>query len=130
MQSRTDMSANQDQPPTFTESELPAISPAEFRIVEQEGRGPTLDVREGELEQVYNLGDAYACIMFVALCRREAVTVYRRPRQRSTTVCVRTTVSRHAQLWERFVVLAKQLEGKLAETTQQFVRDEVGSGTR
>jgi hypothetical protein len=124
------MSANQDQPPTLSESELPAVTPAEFRLVEQEGGGLTLDLREGELEQVYNLRDAYSCMMFIALCRHECVTIYRRPRQRSTTVCVRTTLSRHTALWERFVVLVKQLEGKLAETTQQFVRDEVGSGTR
>jgi hypothetical protein len=124
------MSANQDQPPTFMESELLAISPTEFRIVEREGRGPTLDVQEGELEQVYNLGDAYSCIMFLALCRREALTVYRRPRQRSTTVCVRATMSRHAALWEGFVVLVKQLDARLAETTQQFVREALDSGTR
>lgn len=124
------MPTNQDPPPTLTEAELPAIRAMEFRIVEQEGHGPTLDVREGELEQVYNLGDPYSCIMFVALCRREAVTVYRRPRQRSTTVCVRTTISRHSELWKRFVVLTKRLDAKLAETTLQFVSDELESGTR
>jgi hypothetical protein len=124
------MPVNQDRPPTLTESEMPAVTAAEFRVVEQEGLGPLLDVREGELEQVYNLVDPYSCIMFVALCRHEAVTVYRRPRQRSTTVCVRTTLSGHAALWERFVVLTKRLDARLAETTQQFVHDEVCSGTR
>ena len=124
------MPTHQDQPPTLSEAELPAIAGARFVVVEQEGGSSTLDVREGELEQVYNLRDPYSCTMFVALCRREDVTVYRRPRQRSTTVCVRTTISRHAALWERFLMLTERLNTKLAEAVRQFVGDEVDPSSR
>lgn len=124
------MPADRDEPPTLAESALPAVTEMRFVVVDLEGGGSTIDVQEGEFEQVYNLRDPYSCTLFVALCRRHGETVYRRPRQRAVTVCVRTTVSRHAALWERFVVLSQRLDAGLADTTQRFVRDEVESGSR
>jgi hypothetical protein len=123
------MSADKD-PSTLTEAELPMITPLEFVLGEREDGSTTLDVREGEFEQAYSLRDPYSCILFVALCRREGVRIYRRPRQRTSTLCVKTTVSRHQQLWERFLVLSEPLDRKLAEITQQFVREEVESSPR
>ncbi len=117
-------------PPTLTAAELPMLTPLEFVIGEHDDGSAKLGVREGEFEQAYSLRDAYSCMLFVALCRREGVRVYRRPRQRASTLCVKTTVSRHEQLWARFLVLSEPLERKLAEVTQQFVRDEVESSGR
>jgi hypothetical protein len=74
-----------------------------------DGGQPALDVRESEFEQGYNLRNAYSCSMFIALCRRDGLTVYRRPRQRTVTVCVKTTVSKHNALWARFLRLSDQL---------------------
>lgn len=41
----------------------------------------------------------YSRLVFIALCRQEGATVYRRPRQRAVTVCVRTTVTKHNAVW-------------------------------
>jgi hypothetical protein len=112
-------------PPTLTEAELPPVTSLEF-LVMSDGSRRSLDVREGEFEQVYNLQDPYSCWMFVALCRREGLLVYRRPRQRNVTVCVRTTASKHNALWERFVALSRKLDAQLAEAAQEFVRAELG----
>lgn len=64
--------------------------------------------------------------MFAALCRREGLLVYKRPRQRSATVCVRTTASKHSALWDRFLKLSRKLDAELADATQEFVRAELG----
>jgi hypothetical protein len=83
-------------PPTFTEAELPAITPLEFVVRPGEGglSTTTLDVRESEFEQAYSLQTPYSYSMFLALCRREGLRAYKRPRQRATTVVsVRATAS-------------------------------------
>jgi hypothetical protein len=51
----------------LSEAELPAVTPLEFVVTHGEG-GPGLDVREGELEQVYSVDDMYSRLLFVALC--------------------------------------------------------------
>jgi hypothetical protein len=125
--------SNDHRPPsTFTEAELPAITPLEFVVTPGEGglSTTTLDVREGEFEQTYSLQGPYSYWMFVALCRREGLTVYKRPRQRATTVCVKTTVSRHDALWQRFCELSRQLDAQLGEVTHRFVREHVEAAKR
>jgi hypothetical protein len=82
-----------------------------------------LDVREDEVEQAYNLQAPYSYWMFVALCRREGLTACKRPRQRATTVCVKTTLSKHEALWQRFRDLNRQLTAQLGEVTHRFVRE-------
>lgn len=122
-----DVSSDRRPPPTFTEAELPAITPLEFIVAPGDG-GPstsTLDVRESEFEQTYSLQEPYSYWMFVALCRREGLTVYKRPRQRATTVCVKTTASKHDALWLRFRELSRQLDAQLGEVTHRFVREHV-----
>jgi len=120
------VSSDRRPPPTLTEAELPAVSPLEF-VVGDDGL-PALGVRESEFEQGYNLRNAYSCSMFIALCRREGVTVYRRPRQRTVTVCVKTTVSKHNALWARFLRLSDQLDAQLSSTTQLFVLEHIEGG--
>jgi len=43
--------------------------------------------------------DMYSRLLFIALCRQEGATVYRRPRQRVVTICVsvRATASWRAR---------------------------------
>jgi hypothetical protein len=119
-------------PPTFTESELPAITPLEFIVTPGEGglSTTTLDVRESEVEQAYSLQTPYSYSMFLALCRREGLRAYKRPRQRGTSVCVRTTLSKHDALWQRFCELSRQLDAQLGEVAHRFVREHVGATKR
>ena len=123
------MSSDRGAPPRLTEAELPAVTPLELVVTRGDGR-PGLDVREGEFEQVYSVDDMYSRLLFIALCRQEGATVYRRPRQRVVTVCVKTTVSKHNALWQRFLSLSAELDGLLAETTQQFLVDQCELGKR
>jgi hypothetical protein len=95
-----------------------------------EDGAPVLDVRESEFEQVYNLQDAHSYWLFVALCREQGITLYKRPRQRATTVCAKTTLTKHDALWQRFVELSRRLHARLGEVTQQFVREHIEAGGR
>ncbi|MEI9935676.1 MAG: hypothetical protein WDO69_00495 [Pseudomonadota bacterium] len=114
------MSSDRGAPPRLSEAELPAVTPLEFIVTRDNGR-PGLDVREGEFEQVYSVDDMYSRLLFIALCRQEGATVYRRPRQRVVTICVRTTLSKHNSLWQRFLSLSAMLDGQLAEVARQFL---------
>jgi hypothetical protein len=83
--------------------------PLEFIAPRGDDGRPSLDVREAEIEQLYNVQDMYARLLF---CRQHGATVYRRPRQRAVSVCVRTTVSKHNALWQRFLSLSAELDGR------------------
>ena len=119
-------------PPTLTEAELPAITPLEFVVTPGDGgvSATTLDVRESEFEQAYSLQTPYSYSMFLALCRCERLRAYKRPRQRATTVCVKTTLSKHDALWLRFCELSRQLDAQLGEVAHRFVRERLGAGKR
>ena len=114
----------------MSEAELPAVTPLEFVATRGDGGQPSLGVREGEFEQLYKVEDMYSRLLFIALCRQYRATVYRRPRQRVVSVCVRTTVSKHNALWQRFLSLSAELDGRLAEATQQFLVEECEIGKR
>ena len=117
------VSSDRGAPPRLSEAELAAVVPLEFVATRGADGEPKLDVREGEFEQVYSVDDMYSRLVFIALCRQQGAAVYRRPRQRAVTICVRTTVSKHAALWQRFLELSALLDGRLAETTQQFLAE-------
>jgi len=108
-----------------TEAELgegaSPVTSARFVIAEDEDGAKRIEIVEGELEQRYGVGDDYACILFIAVCRMHGVRPYRRPRLQRTTVCVRTTVSKHEALWRQFLEQSRQLDARLAEVTEQFV---------
>jgi hypothetical protein len=101
------------------------VTSATFVVAERADGTPTLDVVEGGFEQRYRVGDGYAGLLFVALCGAHGARVYRRQRLHQGTVCVHTTVSKHDALWKQFLRLSRQLDARLYEVTQQFVRDEV-----
>ncbi len=115
------MSSHRGAPPRLSEAELPSVTPLEFIVTPGDEGRPGLDVREGEFEQPYNVQDMYSRLLFIALCRQHGATVYRRPRQRVVSVCVRTTLSKHRALWQQFLNLSAELDGLLAVTTQQFL---------
>jgi hypothetical protein len=119
-------------PPTLSEAELPAITPLEFVVTPGDGGVSTtkLDVRESEFEQAYSLQTPYSYSMFLALCRREGLRAYKRPRQRATTVCVKTTLSKHDALWQRFCELSRQLDAQLGEVAHRFMREHLGDAKR
>lgn len=119
-------------PPTFTEAELPAVTPLEFVVRAGDGSlsTTTLDVRESEFEQAYSLQTPYSYSMFLALCRREGLRAYKRPRQRATSVCVKTTVARHDALWRCFCELSRQLDAQLGEVAHRFMHEHVGVAKR
>lgn len=119
-------------PPLLTEAELPAHTPLDLVVKPDEG-GPsttTLELRQSEFEQVYTLKTPYSYSMFLALCRREGLRAYKRPRQRATVVCVKTTFAQHDALWQCFCELSRQLNAQLAEVAHRFEREHVGSTKR
>ena len=124
------VSSDRGAPPRLSEAELPAVTPIEFIVAPGDDGRPSLDVREGEGERVYKVEDMYSRLLFIALCRQHGATVYRRPRQRVVTVCVRTTLSKHSAVWQRFLSLSAELDGALAETTQQFLVEHCEVGKR
>lgn len=125
MVSRTD-----GPPPRLSEAELPGITPPEVVDVRGADGQRGLDLRDGEYERVYSLPDQYTRLMFIALCRQEGVLVYRRPRQRNETLCVKTTVWKHRGLEQRFEELSALLDGELAEVIQRFLAKHLPSSGR
>ena len=124
------MSSDRGAPPRLSEAELPTVRPLEFIATRGDDGRPSLDVRESEFEQLYKVEDMYSRLLFIALCRHERATVYRRPRQRVVSVCVRTTLSKHNALWQQFLSLSAELDGRLAEATQQFLVEQFETGKR
>jgi hypothetical protein len=89
-------------PPRLWEAELSAVRPLEFIATRSDDGRPSLDLRETEIEQLYDVQDMYSRLLFIALCHEHG-RVYMRPRQRVVvSVCVRTTVSKHNALWQQF----------------------------
>ena len=99
------------------------VTPARYVIAEHEDGAKTIEVIEGEYEQRYGVGDEHGRALFVAVCRMHGVRAYRRPRLQRTTVCVRTTSSKHDVLWRQFLERSRQLDARLVEVTEQFVRE-------
>ena len=118
------MSHKHGPAPRLSEAELPATPPEiiDVRGLDDE-RG--LELRDGAYERVYSLPDPYTRLMFIALCRQEGVLVYRRPRQRNETLCVKTTAWKHRGLEQRFEELSALLDGELAGVIQQFLAKHV-----
>jgi len=117
-------------PPRLSEAELPAITPPEIIGVHGADDQHGLELRDGEYERVYSLPDPYTRLMFIALCGQEGVLAYRRPRQRSETLCVRTTAWKQRGLEQRFEELSALLDGELAAVIQSFLAEHFGAGGR
>ena len=84
-----------------------------------------LGVREPAFERQYSITDPYLWTLFAAICQHAGAKVYRRKRQRTSTLCVMAPLPLHDELWDRFQRQASRLEDKLKMLTQEFVNREV-----
>lgn len=77
---------------------------------------------EPAVEFKIKIDDPWKRQLFVALCRRNQLHPYRLPRQRRTTIMVRTTRSMLDRiLWPQFLELSNLLHAYLDEATQDII---------
>lgn len=73
-------------------------------------------------EWQFSLQDPWKRQLFLALARRHGLTPYRRPRQRFSTVMIRTTRPMIDQvLWPQYLELSKLLHDYLNEVTRDII---------
>jgi len=76
----------------------------------------------GEIELKLSLPDIWSVRLFVAVCRRHDVRPYRYPRQRRTTVMVRTSERFFDDVvWAEFSRLQTELEIYFEETVDHLI---------
>jgi hypothetical protein len=86
--------------------------------------------RDPPIEMKFSLPDEWSVRLFIALCRRYGVRPFRYPRQRSTTIMVRTprrffdTV-----VWRQFSELHTDLWLYFEQTTERLIREAIHSDT-
>jgi hypothetical protein len=97
---------------------------------EKQAAGSALDRLRAQLaaapepptEFKIKIDDPWQRQLFVALCRRNKLHPYRLPRQRRTTIMVRTTPSMlNEVLWPQFLELSKLLHAYLDEATRDII---------
>ena len=76
-----------------------------------------------EIELKLSLPDVWSVRLFVALCRKHNVSPYRYPRQRRTTVMVRTGEQFFDEvIWSEFSKLQSELGIYFEETVEHLIR--------
>lgn len=76
-----------------------------------------------EVEFKFSLPDTWSVRLFVAICRKHDVRPYRYPRQRRTTVQVRTSQRFLDEvIWTEFSVLQTELEIYFEETVDHLIK--------
>jgi len=85
---------------------------------------------EQPTEIQFSVPDTWSRHLFLALCRRYGISPYRYPRQRRSTIVVRTP-RRFVDdvLWPEFKEVDAELRAYLEEVTQRMIREEVFSDT-
>jgi hypothetical protein len=121
---------HQPHPLATMVSDEPDIEPLQIVVRENDQGEQTLDVLEGSFEKAYGVGSPYTTKLFVDLCRSRGLLPYRHRRQRSSTICVRASLSEHDALWSQFLVLSRQLAAQLHEVTSAFVKAAVAATKR
>jgi hypothetical protein len=110
-----------------THGERSAAQAAMLRV-----RGRIADMRasEGASEIQFTLSDTWSRKLFLALARRYGLEPYRYPRQRQTTVILRTSRAFiDLVLWPEFRELNETLRSYLNEVTLRVIREEVHADT-
>jgi hypothetical protein len=80
------------------------------------------------VELKFSFPDMWAVRLFVAVCRKHGVRPYRYPRQRRTTVMVRSARARfHAEVWPEFTSLHSELQSYFAETVEHLIHSAMHS---
>jgi hypothetical protein len=79
-------------------------------------------VPESPQEFQFSMPDPWKRQLFVALVRRHGLVPYRHPRQRQTTIMLRTTRSMVDKiLWPQFLELSRLLHDYLDEATRDII---------
>jgi hypothetical protein len=82
------------------------------------------------LEYTFNFSDRWSKQLFMALCRRYALSPYRYARQRYTTVMVRVSKSFVDDiLWPQYEALSKALQEYLEQATEKIISEEIHQDT-
>ena len=85
-----------------------------------------IGTREQAIEVQFRLADPWSRRLFVALCRRYGLGVYRYPRMKRQSLVVRAPKSFVDQvLWPEFQQINAALSEYLAEVTDKIIREEV-----
>jgi hypothetical protein len=81
---------------------------------------------EQSIEMSFRLPDPWKRRAFLALCRRYGLRPYRYPRQRYSTILVRSPRSFIDQtLWPEYLEISRALDEYLREATERIIREEV-----
>jgi hypothetical protein len=82
--------------------------------------------REAAIEVQFSLSDPWSRRLFVALCRRYRIHVYRYPRMKRQTLVLKAPKSFVAEvLWPEFEQIDAALSAYLGEVTDRVIREEV-----
>ena len=81
---------------------------------------------EQSIEMSFRLPDPWKRRAFLALCRRYGLRPYRYPRQRYSTIQVRSPRSFiNRTLWPEYLEISRALDEYLREATERIIREEV-----
>jgi tRNA nucleotidyltransferase (CCA-adding enzyme) len=87
-------------------------------------------MREQAIETQFSLTDPWSRRLFVAMCRRYGLQVYRYPRMKRQTLILRAPKSFVDRvLWPEFQQINTALSEYLAEATDRVIREEVFGDT-
>jgi len=82
--------------------------------------------REKDTVRLYRLADPWKRKLFVALCRRYGLKLYREAGRRHSTVQLRAPETFQMQtLGPEFLALAEELDAHLAELTERVIREAI-----
>ena len=85
-----------------------------------------VEKREQAIETQFSLADPWSRRLFVAMCRRYGLPVYRYPRMKRQTLILKAPKSFVDRvLWPQFQQLNSALSEYLAEVTDRVIREEV-----
>ncbi len=85
-----------------------------------------VEASEPAIEAQFSLPDPWSRRLFVALCRRYGLRVYRYPRMKRQTVVIKAPKSFVDRvLWPEFGQINAALSDYLAEVTDRVIREEV-----
>ena len=85
-----------------------------------------MEAREQAIEAQFSLSDPWSRRLFVALCRRYGLHVYRYPRMKRQTLIVKVPKSFVDRvLWPEFQEINAALSEYLAAVTDRVIREEV-----
>ena len=84
------------------------------------------ETREQAIETQFSLADPWSRRLFVAMCRRYGLRVYRYPRMKRQTLILKAPKSFVDRvLWPEFQQINRALSEYLAEVTDRVIRGEV-----